>query len=275
MSGGDRIEYRRTVTISLFDIEARMGQFGLGHVGVLPVSTYNETAPSSLSGAVLAPAAQSVLVFASTGSRLWDSFVEEIRKRPETLTASQHPLDDFVQRSVHEACADLCLSGHSVFFADQQAPVHLDFRSLAVAAGIGSASRLGLVIHPKYGPWMGLRAAIFVQEEFLATDAIEDVCAGCPAPCIAACPGDAMTTGQWEVGACVEFHQQSEQCSRSCHSRNECIVGADARYDSLEILYHYNRRLGREALRRHLGIESHVDLYEGVGPEWGPLPQSG
>ena len=97
---------------------------------------------------MLAPSARSLLVFASAGSRLWESFVDNIRKQPEALISSQHPLDDFVQRSVHEACVDLGLSGHSVFFADEQAQIHLDFRSLAVAAGIGTPSRLGLVIHP-------------------------------------------------------------------------------------------------------------------------------
>jgi hypothetical protein len=116
---------------------------------------------------------------------------------------------------------------------------------------------------------MGLRAAIFVEEEFSASEIIGDVCDGCPAPCISACPGNAMETGQWSVGACVQFHQQTTQCSRSCSSRDKCIVGVSARYDPLEVLYHYNRRLGREALRQHLGIDSQVDMYEGSGPDWG------
>jgi hypothetical protein len=268
-----RIEYRRPVTISLSDIQKRMGRFGLGHVGVLPVCTYDLDATDSLKSAVLAPSARSILVLANGGRGLWNAFVEGLRIQPDGLIASQHPLDDFVQRSVDQACVDLGMSGHTVFFSDEQARVHLDFRGLAVSAGIGVPSRLGLVIHPKYGPWMGLRAAIFMEEEFAVSNPVEDVCGGCSAPCIPACPGGAMETGQWDVGACVDFHHSSTTCSVSCAARSECIVAPEARYDPLEILYHSNRRLGRDALREHLGVDVGTDRFEGQGPDWGPIPQ--
>ena len=36
------------------------------------------------------------------------------------------------------------------------------FQPLAVAAGLGALSEANLVIHPVYGPWFALRAAIVV-----------------------------------------------------------------------------------------------------------------
>ena len=36
---------------------------------------------------------------------------------------------------------------------------------LARAAGLAGPSFLGVVIHPVYGPWMALRAALLINQE--------------------------------------------------------------------------------------------------------------
>ncbi|MAY81836.1 MAG: hypothetical protein CL930_13785 [Deltaproteobacteria bacterium] len=257
------------MSVSLASIKTRMNKVGLGHIGVVTREMYDEVARPEHKAAVLAPASNSVLVLASVGRLLWDTFLKRVSISPELLTHSQHPLDDFVEQQVKDACTDLGLSGHTVFFADERARVHLDFRSLAVLSGVGAESRLGLVIHPEYGPWMGLRAAIFIQECFPASHSIAELCSVCESPCVPACPGGAMDSGQWSVGKCVDFHHRSTACSGSCAARTACIVGVESQYSEMEILYHSNRLDGRRVLRDHLGIDEELDHFEGQGPDWG------
>ncbi len=241
---------------------------GLNHWGVARASTYDQTARPSLQSALIAPGSRSVIVFASGGPELWTAFVAAVREEPSRLTAHLHPLDRFVRDAVESAQPALAGVGHRWFFASATARVHLDFRTLAVSAGIGTPSRLGLVIHPDYGPWIGLRAACFVDLDLPETPAVADVCGGCAAPCVTACPGSAFPDGSWDVNRCAEFHQVSQVCARTCDARMACPVGGDARYDAVERLYHYDRRDGRLALGKAVGLDVAADPHEGIGPHW-------
>jgi hypothetical protein len=240
---------------------------GLGHIGVIPVDRYRGKGPLGVQ--VLAPQTQSILVVGSGGPGLWDHMIAEIQAEHRLLTDTAHPLDACMRRVVQATDSLLVGISHRWFFATADAEVHLDFRSLAVLAGLGAPSRLGLVLHEKYGPWMGLRAACFMDRVLPSSSLADDLCAGCPAPCIGACPGGALDNGHWDVGTCAAFHQSSELCARSCAAREACPLGATYKYSDLERLYHYNREAGRTALRAHLGIADAADPFQGVGPHWG------
>jgi epoxyqueuosine reductase len=245
----------------------RLADVGLNHAGVADVSTYNEGVQAELHTDSLAPWARSVVVFASGGSGLWDALLTDLRRNPSHFTDSTHPLDDFVQRSiagVNDALGDL---QHRWVRASADADVHLDFRRLAVIAGLGSPSRLGLVMDSKFGPWMGLRAACFLPVDLPVSDPAIDLCGGCPAPCIDACPGDAFVDGLWEVSLCADFHRRSSLCAVDCDSRIACPVGADHRYPEIERRYHNDRVGGRKLIAQLLNIEQ--DNRVGVGPNWG------
>ena len=178
----------------------------------------------------------------------------------------QHPLDAFVVRAADRASKTLSGVPHRWFFASAESDVHLDFRTLAVRAGIGVPSRLGLVIDQEYGPWLGLRAACMVPVALPETRAQSDLCDGCASPCISACPGSALEGGRWSVDVCASFHRASDTCSTRCDARSACPVGQSHRYTEAQARYHYNREIGRAELSQALGIED--EIYKGLGPSW-------
>ena len=239
---------------------------GLNHWGVVGGRRYDEISAPTLKRHVLQPGAKSIIVFASGGTRLWDNFVSAIQHDPSRLQEEQHPLDAYVRHQVELASEHLGGVPHRWFFAAADAEIHLDFRTLAVAAGIGSPSKLGLVIDRRFGPWMGMRAACMLPWTLPESAVADDLCEPCTAPCVSACPGDAFPGQTWDVGRCATFHQVSDRCAMSCDSRRACPVGQEQQYSELQMRYHYNRRIGRLSLAQSIGIED--NNYLGLGPDW-------
>ena len=244
---------------------SRLASSGLNHVGVTSARAWDAVASPETCTEAVAPGARSVVVVASAGPSFWRAFVAHCRVHPDHFLASAHPLDAFARRAIEMATVG---EPHPWHFAAFDAALALDFRTLAVQAGLGAPSRLGLVLHPRWGPWIGLRAAGFVPFALPETGASPDLCTGCPAPCETACPGAAFEAGQWSVSRCASFHQVSDTCARSCASREACPVGLEHRYPSLARLYHYNRAEGRAALREALSIPPSQDPHTGSSPYW-------
>ena len=244
-----------------------LNRFGLNHWGVVTAEVYEHGAKPGLKIAEIAPGTKSILVVGNAGPAFWDVFSADLKQNPEHLRDHDDPVDAFVSRSIERASRTIAHVPHRWIQSTHDAPVHLDFRTLAVDAGLGAPSRLGLVIHPKFGPWMALRAACFLPMPLPKSDPIRDLCSGCSAPCVDACPGSAFLDGQWDVQQCVKFHRESNECDQSCASRMACPVGADMAYPAIQRRYHYNRKKGRRELAQVLEIED--DLRVGSGPLWG------
>ena len=200
------------------------------------------------------PGCRAVLVFGSGGRALWDAFVADLRLHPEHLAGERHPLDRFVARALEAADPDPGPERRWIrCAADEKQTV--DFRVLALRAGLGHRSRLGLLLHPEYGAWMGLRAACFTTEALPVDGPLqsEGPCEGCPAPCETACPAQAIDQKGWNVGRCAAHQEGTEDCKRGCHSRLACPEGAAHAYEPLELRYHTDRIPGRAALAEALG----------------------
>ncbi len=250
-------------------LRSELADIGLNAFGVADPARWDATAGAERQAERLLPGTRAILVFGSGGPTLWNALIADLGAHPEHLSAEAHPLDAYVRRAVEQV--DLGLGGvrRRWFFAAADAELHLDFRMLADLAGLGGRSRMGLVLHPEFGLWLGLRAACFVDQAVPLSAAIEeDPCAGCPAPCIPACPGDAFVDGAWSVDRCAAFHAASRRCASSCDARSACPKGAEHRYGPDETVYHYDRAAGRPLLRALAGVAADADAYEGVGPHW-------
>jgi hypothetical protein len=254
--------------MTAFDTFAsRLAPSGLNLVGSISVAEWDRVAPPSRQSPALAPGARSIVVVGNGGRAMWDGMLHEIEQDPRRLVDEPHPVDAYARRHVSAAAEALGEPASPWFYAAADATVHLDFRELARMAGFGSVGRLGLIMHPEYGPWLGLRAATFVQAEYSPTPvAGPHACDGCAAPCLSACPGGAFVSGEWAVDKCSTFKQNSTVCASTCHSRSACPAGAAHRYPEELITYHANRALGRAALRERFGIKA--DRFDGVGPHW-------
>jgi hypothetical protein len=213
------------------------------------------------------PGCRSVLVFGNGGTRLWDRFLDELRRDPRRLGDEEHPLDAFVRRALDRADPDPPPSRRWIrCAADEPEPV--DFRTLGLEAGLGWPSMLGLALHPTFGPWLAFRAACFTTEPLPASGPLggPGPCDGCAAPCVSACPARAVErAGGWNVRVCAAWNVRTDVCASSCASRVACPVGEAHRYSALERQYHYDRKTGRRALAASLGV---ADARTGVGPHW-------
>lgn len=245
---------------SALDLQRLLAPAGLDRSGVAPGGDLQH----------LLPGCRSAVVYGS-GRLLWEAFIADLRARPAHLTEEAHPLDAFVRRLVQAADPSPPPSRRWILCGaagDPQEQALIDFRMLAHAAGLGWRSRLGLLLHPEAGPWLGLRAACLTIEELPVTGPLagEGPCGGCPAPCATACPAAAIHPADgWQVGPCARHQKQSSSCEAGCLSRSACPAGTAHRYDPLQLRYHSHRPSGRAALAAHLAI---ADGREGIGPRW-------
>lgn len=192
------------------------------------------------------------VVVGNGGGRLWERFVDWLRDEPARLAAHRHPLD----RYIAECIGSLPSHPHRRW-ATADDP-HLPIVSLARSAGLGHDSRLKLLLHPVYGPWMALRAVCFTDDDLSAlhTGPLPEPppCATCPAPCATACPAGAVGVDRFDLAACAQIHLSDTRCATTCHARDACPIGASHRYPDLAVHYHTDPVSGREALARALGI---------------------
>lgn len=231
---------------SLVELAVRLAPVGLNTWGIADGTPWQS----------ILPGCRSVLVLGSGGPALWQALNRAVRADRRLLTKHQHPLDDFVARAIAQADPSPPPSRRWLRCAGDEVE-QIDFRSLALAAGLGHQSRLGLLLHPVYGPWLGLRAACFSQEVLPQTGSLRGLgpCLNCSAPCMSACTGNAVPATSWErfsILKCTEFRKLSPACRTGCDARRACPVGAEHAYDELELHYHQGERSGRKAWRKSL-----------------------
>ncbi len=231
--------------------------FGLNLVGVAAPDTYDALVPEGYRLGAAYTTVRSVLVIGNGGGAFWESFRAHAGRHPG-FEARAHPLDDFTRSVIDEhAVPALAASGvHGIVrFPFDDAVTPLSFVHLAEAAGLGSRSILGILVHPEFGPWMALRAAFLLERPVRAARPAAgfDPCTSCAErPCIAACPGTAVSTSGWSVERCVTQRlAQPGNCDDACHARVACVYGHVHRYPPDELAYHQGRaRTVMERARR-------------------------
>jgi hypothetical protein len=135
------------------------------------------------SGALLRRA-RTAIVVASGGRALWDA----VARAPE-FAAVADPLDAYTRRVTEAAAAAFEPPARALFAFERRGGAYADFVELGRLAGLGVPSRLRLLIHPLYGPWMSLRAIVLTRAQWqigAAAPLVFDPCRDCPAPCEAA-----------------------------------------------------------------------------------------
>ena len=174
---------------------------------------------------------RAAVLLASTRA-LWAPFVAWLRALPARAEVP-NPLDTYVAERVAEL-----LPGREVVWPwAEGAP---GFVALAVQAGLLWRGPGGLGIHRRYGPWVGLRGLVLLDEPPAAREVAPApaclLCATCCAPAWAALPApesEASFRREWRAWA---------------SARASCPLGADHRYGDDQLAYHYTH--DRDILRR-------------------------
>ena len=90
---------------------------------------------------------------------LWPPFTAALRD--PALAAERDPLDRYTERAI-----DAAFPGARIYHGHRRYDgAFLPLQHLAVATGLGALAPSRLVIHPIYGPWFALRAAVVIEGE--------------------------------------------------------------------------------------------------------------
>ena len=211
-------------------LDPGLEQAGFNVAGVLARERYDALVPQAWRSPALLPGAGAALVLGCGGR----AFGEAFARSPEARAAS-HPLDRFTARVVREAAtahARTWGATRGLFYWERRGGVFADLVALGRECGLGVPGRLGVLLHPTYGPWMSLRAILLTAARLEPTAPLRDFepCRGCPAPCARACPGGAVGALAFDTAACLATTRVHAPCREACAARRACVLGPDHAY---------------------------------------------
>jgi len=211
-------------------IEAALAGAGFNLCGALSAARYDALVPGAWRSAELLPDARTALVVASGGRALWTA----LQAAPEHAAPSD-PVDTYTARVLDALARDLSTAGHpsrALYPLERRGETWADFVALAREAGLGVPSRIGMLLHPIYGPWLSIRAILLTAFECPrgAPHVGFDPCEGCAAPCAEACPGGAVGPEGISARVCYETQRSEPACALRCSARRACVVGSEHGY---------------------------------------------
>jgi hypothetical protein len=200
----------------------------------------------ALSLAALLPGAAAGLVIGDGGPEFFARF------RAHSPGGAGDPLDRYTAQVV-PAAIRRALAGSdcrwAVRFPFSSEPPLLPMQRLGEAAGLPPAGPLGIQIHPQFGPWWAYRGFAVLSVPLAQEPPLPAVCPGCPAPCIAACRGQAVSAAGLEIARCARHRLADPACELSCAARVACIAGPGHRYPDDQLGFHMAASL--RSVRRH------------------------
>jgi methylmalonic aciduria homocystinuria type C protein len=184
------------------------------------------------------------LLLASTAA-FWEPFLAHLRADPGQLDEPD-PIDRYVVAVVGDALAELPLRTE-VRFSHEPPPHRVAMQRLAHVSGLAALTPSMLCVHPVYGPWLGLRAAVVLDVPGpdgppRATTAPCDRCAELCAPALVRAQAASREVTGDPVGASWPLWLAV---------RDACPVGRAHRYPEplLRYVYTKDRALLRAAVR--------------------------
>ena len=181
--------------------------------------------------------ARTLLLFGNAGSSFWKQFVNA----PENTDCLPHPLNRWSKRIGDQIATEL---GGQSFYPFTGPPFNPFLDWAKRAEGLQS-SKLGMLIHPKYGLWHAYRFALAIPEliELGAGDIHPgDICNQCESQaCLDSCPVDAFSVNSYDIETCAQylFKDTNTLChSQGCQARLACPVGVSFRYEPGHARFH-------------------------------------
>lgn len=226
-------------------VERALAPHGLNLVGATTLAAYDAAVPAVHRLAAIAPGMASALVIGNGGRAFWDAFRAFCSAHPGH-DATPDPIDAFTSRTIDEHLAPV-LGGRPtrILYPFRFPAEPVSFVHLAECAGLGRRSLTGVLVHPVFGPWIALRAAVLVRDRIEAPRPADgfDPCPTCvERACIAACPAGAVTPAGWDVPRCAAHRgRDGDECASRCHARFECVIGREHRYPPDALAYHQRR----------------------------------
>ena len=242
----------------LTEVQHRAADAGLNLFGLVDADRFDAAQTPERRVRALVPSCGTVIVVGSGGRGLWQRFANAPGSAAGAAskaasgfvaTGGFQAVGGFANRGAGMAGVDGYAHGivdglaSMLFGASIRSRVvmssctaRLPFAKLGEAAGFGTVSPVsGLLIHPEFGPWVRVRAAVLV--EGAPFGAVDDAsiserfqpCCGCSRPCVAACPAGVHDgLGGSDLARCAQ-HRHDGNCVSNCGSRSACPVGSEHR----------------------------------------------
>jgi len=216
---------------------------GLNFRGVVSVAASDDEVPDNQKIAPLLKGAKSAIVIGNAGRNFWNAYTVFLEANPDYPKDSARALDNYTADAVRKVSKDLDENGISnrlIFYWEQVDGRFVPLMRLAEQAGMGKPGKIGVMIHPEYGPWLAYRAVILTTVELEPTAPLIDFnpCDDCEAPCVPACTGESMSDTGWDMNKCTMAKVVNKDCAKACAARWECVLGQNYRYPPEEIAYH-------------------------------------
>jgi hypothetical protein len=239
----------------LAEVRRRAGDAGLNLLGLVDAERFDAAQTRERRVRSIAPQCGTVLVVGSGGRALWQQFARRTAASGRSAARADSYAWGVTQdiESTLRAAAIVCrtIAG--------PCDVRLPFTRLGEAAGLGTVSPVtGLLLHPDFGPWVRIRAAVLADGKPFGPIADASIserfqpCCGCSRPCVAACPvGVHDGLGGQDLGRCAS-HRHEGNCESHCSSRSACPVGSAHRDADGEHVHSHSHSLG--AMRRWFGL---------------------
>ena len=229
--------------ISVSRIKAHLADNGIACFGSFTIEP-GETGDAANAGLAHSRLeGRQALLFGNAGGVMWEYFSASA----ECGDGKPDPMNRWTRRVTSEAVAQATAHGQQALqclypFGEVLWP----FQRWAKRAMGLQSSPLGLLIHPQYGLWFALRAAIVLPlgEQFEDEGRQEQAhpCDGCAdKPCLSACPVGAYSQAGFDAAACrnhLASGKPPDCMALGCAARNACPVGAEWRYDEAQLQFH-------------------------------------
>lgn len=164
-----------------------------------------------------------VLVGAS-GVSMWEAF----SAAPEVRDGAPDPLDRWSRRVLEGVAAELDARAFFPFGG----PPYQPFQRWAALGEGAHPSPVGMQVSAARGLWISYRGALGFAEWLELPDIDRaNPCAGCPAPCLGACPVGAFARGRYDVPRCVSHITSPDGAAcreGGCLARHACPAGGEA-----------------------------------------------
>lgn len=211
-------------------------------IGVTTVKAYNQAINENLPKLEY-PDNYRIITVASGGKALWSLL--------NTKNSGNDPIDNFTEKIISKIYRENHDFIKEVFYPFKSESFFIDYRKLAIISGIGYLSPyIQMIIHPVYGPWLSLRAAMISNIEFEVSEKNNfQPCPDCQKPCLNICPVSAISNKGYDLGKCAEYRLENQECAFSCMVRRSCVIGTEHAYSSEEEKHRANASL--QSLRKY------------------------
>lgn len=221
----------------------------MARLGLVPMGGFTIEAGDIADPGQSSLAGRQALLVGNAGGAMWEAF----SRSPEAGDGSPYPLNRWTRRVVDAAAGSEAAGDETPTCLYPFGEAVWPFQRWAMRAMGIEASPLGMLIHPEYGLWFALRAAVIMPAGAVETliQEVEKVihpCRDClNKPCLSGCPVNAFSDDGFAVSRCRSYLDSTREAGASiapdclgqgCAARNACPVGREWRYGEAQLRFH-------------------------------------